>query len=187
MKRPGKEEVEREIAALDQQDISALQERWRQLYRVPSPISIRRGFLIRAIAYRVQELVYGGLKPATLKQMRTIAAHARSERQRSRGGVPVETGTRPSRRIVLQPGSQLLREWNGTAMVVDVLADGFAWRGTTYPTLSAVAVAITGTKWSGPKFFGLGGAKQSRNPPGRHGSTPRERGASTAADVGASP
>jgi len=55
----------------------------------------------------------------------------------------------------LSAGTKLLREWNGRTETVDVVADGFAWRGTTYRTLSGVAVAITGTKWSGPKFFGL--------------------------------
>ena len=59
------------------------------------------------------------------------------------------------RRKLLTPGTRLLREWNGSTEMVDVLPNGFGWRGKTFGTLSAVAVAITGTKWSGPKFFGL--------------------------------
>ncbi|MEQ1899539.1 MAG: DUF2924 domain-containing protein [Devosia sp.] len=65
MKRPSVEEIEREIAALESQDITVLQLRWRDLYKVPPPFKIRAGFLWRAIAYRLQEVAYGGLKPAT--------------------------------------------------------------------------------------------------------------------------
>jgi hypothetical protein len=61
------------------------------------------------------------------------------------------------KRIVLSTGTRLMREWNGVTQVVEVTSDGFVWRQTSYKTLSAVAVAITGTKWSGPKFFGLSG------------------------------
>jgi hypothetical protein len=64
------------------------------------------------------------------------------------------------------PGARLLREWNGKTHVVDVLPDGrFAWRGQTYRSLSVIARAITGTRWSGPRFFGLGAAAEAR--PGR--------------------
>jgi hypothetical protein len=66
---------------------------------------------------------------------------------------------------MLSPGTRLLREWNGSTEMVDVLADGFGWRGKTYRTLSAVAVAITGTKWSGPKFFGLVDQKKPKAQP----------------------
>lgn len=161
MKRPSKEEVEREIAALDSLSIAALQSRWRDLYGVPSPIKVRSGFLRRAIAYRLQELVFGGLKPATRRELRRIAAHARIHRSPS-GGRRSESSatsdpasTLPPRRKTLSPGTRLLREWNGTTEIAEVLAGGLGWRGKTFKTLSAVAVAITGTKWSGPKFFGL--------------------------------
>ncbi len=68
-----------------------------------------------------------------------------------------------------------MREWNGVTEVVDVVADGLFWRGTTYRTLSAVAVAITGTKWSGPKFFGLTPPRPGLRGPRMH--SPTERGA----------
>ena len=162
MKRLTAEEVEREIAALDGLDLKALQNRWRELYRVEPPFKIRSGFLRRAIAYRLQELVFGGLSAKTRRQLKAMAEDARSRRQPAIAG-PETPGTLavPSlpapRRRTLSPGTRLLREWNGSTEIVDVLVDGFGWRSKTYRTLSAVAVAITGTKWSGPKFFGLVG------------------------------
>jgi hypothetical protein len=169
MKRLTPDEVEREIAALDSLDIAALQNRWRELYKVPPPFKVRSGFLRRAIAYRLQELVYGGLKPATRRELRRIAEEARINRARSHGEKRGDTDgldlsevphLRPQRKI-LSPGTRLLREWNGRMESVEVTDDGFLWREKTYRTLSAVAVAITGTKWSGPKFFGLLGRRSS--------------------------
>jgi hypothetical protein len=161
LKRLTREAVDREIAGLDSLDIATLQKRWQELYKLPPPFKIRSGFLRRAIAYRLQELLLGGLKLQTKRELRRIAERARVNRAHS-GGKPltVDVAIPPSesmlpRRKILSAGTRLLREWNGTTEVVDVLADGFGWRGKTYRTLSAVAVAITGTKWSGPKFFGL--------------------------------
>jgi len=165
VKRPSKDEVEGEILALESLDIAALQARWRELYGVPSPVKVRSGFLRRAIAYRLQELVLGGLKPATRRELRRIAQHARVHRshsggKRSSGSANDAALALPPRRKTLSPGTRLLREWNGTTEIVEVLADGFGWHGRTFKTLSAVAVAITGTKWSGPKFFGLATPKK---------------------------
>ena len=161
MKRLTREAVDREIAGLEGLDIAALQTRWRELYKLPPPFKIRSGFLRRAIAYRLQELLLGGLKLQTKRELRRIAERARTNRAHS-GGKPLavdvtipQSESMPPRRRILSAGTHLLREWNGTTEAVDVLAEGFGWRGKTYRTLSAVAVAITGTKWSGPKFFGL--------------------------------
>jgi len=173
MKRLTPDEVEREIAALDSLDIAALQNRWRELYKVPPPFKVRSGFLRRAIAYRLQELVYGGLKPATRRELRRIAEEARLKRARSRGEKRGDTdGLDPSEvphlrppRKTLTPGTRLLREWNGRMESVEVTGEGFVWREKTYRTLSAVAVAITGTKWSGPKFFGLLGKRPKASMP----------------------
>ncbi|MEO6014735.1 MAG: DUF2924 domain-containing protein [Devosia sp.] len=169
MKRLTKDDVEREIAALDRLDITTLQNRWRDLYKVPPPFKVRSGFLRRAIAYRLQELLYGGLKNSTKKELRRIAEQSRLNRSYSGGRRPKDGSVAAvallPRRKVLSPGTRLLREWNGTTEMVDVLADGFGWRGKTYRTLSAVAVAITGTKWSGPKFFGLVDTKKSKAAP----------------------
>jgi hypothetical protein len=158
MKRPTAETVEREISALDTLDIKALQNRWRELFKIEPPRNIRSGFLRRAIAYRLQELVHGGLKPAARRQLKMYAEQARARRRMT--GEPADGATpvpAARNRVVLSPGTRLMREWNGVTQVVEVTPDGFVWRGKPYRTLSAVAVAITGTKWSGPKFFGLAG------------------------------
>ena len=164
-RRPTAEDVESEISSLDALDIKTLQNRWRELYGVEPPFKIRTGFLRRSIAYRLQELAFGGLKPATRKQLRRVAELARTNRshsggKRRAGADDALAAAIQPRRKTLSPGTRLLREWNGTTEMVDVLSDGFGWHGKTYKTLSAVAVAITGTKWSGPKFFGLIAAKK---------------------------
>lgn len=162
MKRPTLEEVEREIAALNDLKTPALQERWRELFRIDPPPRIRAGFLRRAIAYRLQELVHGGLKPSTKRQLRMHAEQARLRRMGTGTAAgPEERLPMPRQRVTLSVGTRLMREWNGVMQVVEVGPDGFVWRGTTYRTLSAVACAITGTKWSGPKFFGLGKGSRS--------------------------
>jgi hypothetical protein len=93
MKRLTKEDVEREIAALDSLGITALQNRWRDLYRVPPPFKIRSGFLRRAIAYRLQELLHGGLKNSTKKELRRIAEASRLNRSHSAGRRPKDDGS----------------------------------------------------------------------------------------------
>ena len=159
MKRLTKDEVECEILALDTLDTKALQVRWRSLYKRDPPRRVRAGFLRRGIAYRLRELAYGGLKPETVRLLRKLAAELRAQRvHRSFGSTDIEDEVRPHAtltRPILSPGTQLLREWNGATEMVEVTTEGFIWRSKPYRTLSAVAVAITGTKWSGPKFFGL--------------------------------
>ncbi|MBN9315318.1 MAG: DUF2924 domain-containing protein [Devosia sp.] len=158
-KRLSREEVEREIAALDTLDTKALQEKWAALYDRDPPSRIRAGLLRLGIAYRLQEKAFGGLKPQTVRLLRKLAIDLRAARVPAAGetAVAAEVPLRPSvvQTLNLTPGTRLMREWNGVTEVVDVVANGLVWRGATYRTLSAVAVAITGTKWSGPKFFGL--------------------------------
>lgn len=158
-KRSCREEVEREIAALDTLNTKALQQKWASLYERDPPSRIRAGLLRLGIAYRLQEKAFGGLKPQTVRLLRKLATELRAARAPAAGETEVitEVSVRPSvvQTLTLTPGTRLMREWNGVTEVVDVVADGLIWRGATYRTLSAVAVAITGTKWSGPKFFGL--------------------------------
>lgn len=158
MKRPTRDEVEREILALDTVDTKALKERWRVLYRKDPPSTFRARLLRLGIAYRLQEMVFGGLQPKTVRLLRKLAGELRVERAEKRMAMISEdtTSSRASAsRPTLSPGSQLMREWNGSTEIVEVTREGFRWRAKDYRTLSAVAVAITGTKWSGPKFFGL--------------------------------
>jgi hypothetical protein len=144
MKRPSKEEVEREIEALDTLDTSALRSSWQKLYRSPAPKTFRRALLIRALAYQIQAKAFGGLAPKTQKLLLKYAANAEQ-------GTFTTAGTR--RR--LRPGTRLIRAYDGKTHTVEVLADAFAWNGQKFRSLSAIAKAISGTNWNGHVFFGL--------------------------------
>jgi hypothetical protein len=136
--------VEQQLAELPHLDREALQHRWQALFGCPAPIRVRRDLLRRVIAYRIQEQAYGGLKPATVRQLRRIAEGLKSS------DTPTVSST-----TSLRPGARLMREWNGETHVVDVTPDVFIWRGKTYRSLSVIAREITGARWSGPRFFGL--------------------------------
>ena len=134
--------LESEIAALGELSRPALVARWQKLCRADPPKGISQRLLIRGIAYEMQAKRYGGLKPATARRLRMISGGASDHVSRT---------TAP----VLQPGARLIREWNGTTHVVEVIEDGYVWNGDRHRSLSAIARAITGARWSGPRFFGL--------------------------------
>ena len=133
-----------ELAALPGLDTQALRLRWRALYRSEAPLRIGRALLLQAVAYRLQERALGGLKYSTRRLLERAA-------EDNRGG-RLEPGAPPTK---VTPGSVLIREWHGVSHRVTVLADGARFRGTHYRSLSEVARKITGTRWSGPRFFGL--------------------------------
>ncbi|MGO9440209.1 MAG: DUF2924 domain-containing protein [Terriglobales bacterium] len=133
-----------EIERLKRATGAELKERWRSLYGTERPRRISRDLLVRALAYRLQEQALGGLKPSTRRLLAKVAAHASADR-------PIEVAPEPN----LKPGTVLLREWHGTQHQVVVREDGIVFRGKPYKSLSEVAYRITGTKWSGPRFFGL--------------------------------
>lgn len=116
--------------------------RWWQLYDAAPPPFISRKLMIRILAYRVQEQVFGGLRPATRRMLERIAAEA------------AETSKVPLP-YVLKPGTRLLREWHGFTYEVTVLEEDVLFNGRQYASLTKVATEITGVKWSGPLFFGL--------------------------------
>ncbi len=150
MKRPmTSAELEREIDALADLPRPALVERWRTRYRTDPPKGISRALLVRAIAYEMQAKRYGALKPATDRRLRMIA-------NGTANGDHVGRKTAPT----LQSGARLVREWNGVNHVVEVVEGGYVWNGDRHRSLSVIARAITGARWSGPRFFGLtsGGA-----------------------------
>ena len=122
----------------------ALVARWRALYRTQPPKGLSRRLLILAVAYRMQAKRYGGLTPAA---RRKLAGHGS-------GGVSPDR-SKSNVSIKLAPGTRLIREWNGVTQVVDVEDGHFVWNGARYRSLSAVARAITGARWSGPRFFAL--------------------------------
>jgi hypothetical protein len=138
--------VESEIAHLRGLDLQALRARWRSLTGRAAPAHLPKALLLRALAYRVQAAAFGELDKTTVRLLDRIAQEARSGK---RVDVPVPD------RVGLRPGTILVREWEGTSHRVMVMSEGFAWNGGTYPSLSKVARAITGTRWNGPRFFGL--------------------------------
>lgn len=144
------ERLARELAGLPHLDRWELLERWRVLYGTAPPSHISRPILVRAIAYRMQEQVFGGLKPATRRLLQRVAEEIRA-------GKPITSVQSPT----LKPGTRLLREWNRTTHEVIVLEDGVLFRGKHHRSLSEVARLITGSRWSGPRFFGLRASKAS--------------------------
>jgi hypothetical protein len=128
----------------DTLDSIALKQRWRVLYRTEAPVHLGRALLLQAIAYRLQERILGGPKSSTRRLLERAAEDSVHRR------TPIEAAA-----TKITPGSVLIREWHGTSHRVTVLADGVLLRGTRYRSLSEVARKITGTRWSGPRFFGL--------------------------------
>jgi len=116
---------------------------WLRLYRTKPPAQIGRNLLMSSIAYRLQEQILGGLQPELRRQLRAIAGRARYDDE------PALAAPR------LKPGTKLLRDWQGHAHEVLVCDEGFVWQQARYRSLSQIARAITGTRWSGPVFFGL--------------------------------
>ena len=133
------QEVEREVARLRDLDVVALRARWRNITGKAALKKVSAALLLRMLAYRLQANAFGDLPRGSLRLLERIAA-----------GDAVPLPNRPE-----QSGTVLVREWNGTRHHVMVVQDGFAWSGGTYRSLSEVARAITGTKWNGPRFFGL--------------------------------
>jgi hypothetical protein len=132
------------LARLPEFDLGELRQRWRALYKTEALPHLSRELLLRAVAYRMQELALGELRPQRQRQLRQIAQEIK------------ETGkTRRRVRPELKSGTRLVREWQDRTYEVLVLDDGFSWQGAHYRSLSALARKITGTAWSGPLFFGL--------------------------------
>lgn len=143
----------RELAGLSTFDRGALAERWRELYRTEPPARIGSGFLISAIAYRLQEQALGSLTPATRRYLEKIADNTTRKSTSSYSSDAVQKVAAPTASV--KPGTRLLREWHGMTYEVLVLENGVQCNGVQYRSLSQVARAITGSQWSGPLFFGL--------------------------------
>ncbi len=131
------------LSALKAATREDLLKEWRRLYKSEPPRYGSRHFLVRALSYALQERELGGL-PAPLRRALLAIATDNS------------ASLQPTR-LRIKPGTRLLREWHGTTHEVLVIDQGFVWEGATYGSLSAIAVAITGAKWNGPRFFGLTG------------------------------
>lgn len=133
------------IAALKTAPIAGLKAQWRDLFESEPPPYNRR-FLEHRLAYRIQELAYGGLKPETLQRLRELG-------EQLDGGDPGNRRRHHQDRPLA--GTRLIREWQGVEHSATVRDDGYEYQGRPYKSLSAVARAITGTRWNGWLFFGL--------------------------------
>lgn len=141
--------VEDEIAHLRGLDVNGLRARWQSVFRKPAPSYLTRHLLFAVIAYQIQAHRFGDLDHATRQVLdRTVAKEAEP-------AMFARLASFDHKRTELKPGTVLVREWDRKSQRVMVMADGFAWNGRTYDSLSKVAFAITGTKWNGPRFFGL--------------------------------
>jgi hypothetical protein len=137
------------LARIGRMDVDELRDQWRALFGTEPPASYAKAQLVRRLAWRVQELRFGGLSDRARQRLSEIA-----------DGDDLACGKKrspkPRKRSSLAPGTRLVRQWRGVEHVVTALADGgFEWDGRCYRTLSAVAGAMTGQHVSGPRFFGL--------------------------------
>jgi hypothetical protein len=135
-----------QVAALKTTSTRDLKAKWRELFGTEPPAYNRR-FLESRLAYRIQEFVYGGLKPETIARLEAIAEDLD-------GGDPDRRRRRAAQDRPIA-GTRLIREWKGVEHCVTVRDEDFEYQGRTYKSLSAVARAITGTRWNGLTFFGL--------------------------------
>jgi len=144
-----------QVTALGRMPLGQLRDTWKVLFGRDAPASYRPEQLVRRLAWRIQEVHYGGLSQAARENLRRIAAEDDLACGRRRA---------PKRRAGgMAPGTRLVRSWNGADHVITATADaGFEYAGKRFRTLTAVAKAITGQHLSGPRFFGLAAAKENR-------------------------
>ncbi|MFI0844663.1 DUF2924 domain-containing protein [Mesorhizobium sp. IMUNJ 23232] len=176
--------LEREIAAIGDLPRVELAGEWQRIYSYPPPKGLHRELLVRAVSWHLQAKRLGGFsvgtrqklrsliddadRKATLKQARldvrgrtgqvgdapiAVDASASAPAKTDASKARIAGAGKPRRR--LSQGARLIRDWNGRAHVVDVIDPGFVYDGKLYSSLTAIAFAITGTRWSGPRFFGL--------------------------------
>ena len=158
MKRGSKPERDPQKLALQLDRLRAmnptkLRQQWQTLFSADLPPKLRSSLLVQAIAYRLQEKALGGLKPATLRLLERIADDAAARRQVSN----------TPEKIRVNGGTVLVREWHGTKHQVTVLKDGFLYRAKRFHSLSQIARTITGSRWSGPLFFGRKSSRKEQS------------------------
>lgn len=144
------EDLDERIAELQTLRRGKLLQEWERLWKRTPPKYISRVLLIRSIAYKLQEQIYGGLSPTCQKALNTLIKSAHKPKSR-----PIQS------RGNIRSGTRLIREWKGELHEVIVSTDGYIHKGKTYKSLSQIAREITGSRWNGPAFFGLRPAKKS--------------------------
>jgi hypothetical protein len=147
------EAIAAEIAALALLTHQELRLAWRRHYKTYPPKFLNRNVIELGVAWKIQERAFGRLGAATKRQVDALADEldAKSDITRPKG-------------LELRPGARLIRDWHGEAHDVLVTEDGFHWRGRNWRSLTLIAKEITGTHWSGPRFFGLAGPIKKPHP-----------------------
>ena len=149
--KPGPEKLADDLKGLTLRADSELRDSWRSLYGTEPPKRVDRSLLIQAVGYRMQENALGELKASTHRLLMRAAENVAAGR-----GIEVDSSR------TAKPGTVLVREWGGVTHQVTVQEHGMLFRGKRYFSLSEIACLITGTRWSGPLFFGLKGAVKER-------------------------
>jgi hypothetical protein len=146
-------QITTQLESLSNLTLTQLRDRWSERFKSPPPPAARQHYLICALAHQIQEHANGGLAPSAQRRLAKLVAETTANESRAQPP-----------RANLKPGSRLLREWQGTTHEVLVVDGGFAYRAKTYKSLSEIARKITGTRWSGPLFFGLRSTGQGLKP-----------------------
>jgi hypothetical protein len=141
--------ITQRLASLPQLGMTEFCNLWQQLFKEEAPMHMRKNLMLRILAYRLQEQQLGGLSEASCRRLRQLASAWEADPDAAISSKPP-----------IKPGTRLLREWKQQVHVVEVEAESYEYRGHRYESLSEIARLITGTRWSGPLFFGLKG-KQS--------------------------
>lgn len=163
--------LDEEIAAISDLSRKELVTRWIKAHDHPPPVGVRSGLLIHSATWHLQARRLGGLKPETKRRLKEAMRQLEERIGSKKAGAsdPIDGDgiaaddtppvimpePAPRKRQVLRPGARLLREWDGRTYVVDVIENGFVHEAKVYRSLTAIARTITGTHWSGPRFFGL--------------------------------
>jgi hypothetical protein len=145
--------VAERLAALPQLSKAALCDLWKQLFKTAPTCQLRKDLMLSILAYRIQEDMFGSLSSDSRRRLRQLAATFEAD-----------PNAVVSNRPLIKPGTRLVRQWKEQVHVVEVEQEGYAYRGSRYENLSEIARLITGTRWSGPLFFGLR-TKQSTESP----------------------
>jgi Protein of unknown function (DUF2924) len=142
--RPKSDPVAARLAALSELHRVSLLNLWKEVFGREAPPNLRRDLMTSILAYRIQEKAFGSLSPDSVRKLRQLARTFEAD--------PAATiSVRPT----IKPGTRLVRQWQNQTHVVEIAASGYEYRGARYESLSEIARLITGTRWSGPLFFGL--------------------------------
>lgn len=177
-----KPEIKEHLGKVARMSRRQLQSLWRELFPTPAHPKLSRSLLVSLLSYRLQEELFGGLSSlirARLQAIRGSQGGRSNQRPGRRSVSSTQTGPsminlrhkKPPTRVLLNPGTRLLREWRGDTYTVLVVENGYQFQDSHYRSLSEIARRITGSRWSGPLFFGLkqGSAKQNPSSPSEVG------------------